>query len=78
MSEEINNYVDGISEREGLKRLPVSETHTSKQINDNKHTCQWVKEERQAHPTLTSYVCNHPKCGRGKLIDEKTDSIENY
>lgn len=75
---ELETYVDEVAEREALPRQPVIEAHTPQVINDQSHTCKWVKEEKQTHPTLISYVCSHRKCGRGKLIDESTDTISNY
>lgn len=60
-------YVDAIKERVGLSREPEVTTTTPTQINNTSHTCEFVKEERQTHPTLTSYICKVRGCGRGML-----------
>lgn len=78
------DYIDKIKQRKGLQRQPISESQPNANGNPiivqdaRNHTHVWKKEERQTHPTLTSYVCIVQRCGLGRLIDEKTDSIDNY
>lgn len=72
-------YTKKISKREGLDRQPVMEVHTMKVIQQSgNHKCTWVKAPNQTHPTLTAYICSHKNCGRGLMVDEKVDSIDNY
>jgi len=72
-------FTEKQSEREGLARKPIMESQEPVVIQQSgNHKCVWEKEEKQTHPTLVSYICTEPRCGRGKLIDEKVDSITNY
>ncbi len=72
-------YIDKIKKRKGLQREPISEQAQEMVIQDHRnHTHIWDKEKKQTHPTLTSYVCTVGRCGAGRMIDEKVDSIDNY
>ena len=75
----MSNYTKKVAEREGLDRKPFSEVHTPVIIQQSgNHKCIWVEAENQTHPTLTAYICTQKRCGRGLMVDEEVDSIENY
>lgn len=59
------------------QRKPISEGAELKLVqNAGGHAHEFVKDEIQAHPTLTSYACK--KCGYGLMIDETIDSLDNH
>lgn len=72
-------FTESQATRDNLPRKPIMEKQEPVIIQDSRnHKCKWRKEDNQTHPTLISYICTHRRCGRGLLIDPKTDSIDNY